>query len=767
MSSKGIFFLYRLLQALVSPFLILYFQLRIIRNWRYFLTIGARLGFLPREYVQTAAGAIWFHAVSVGEVIAIVPLVEQASRDFPKSAVFISVGTIAGFAVAKERCGRACVFYGPIDYVFAIRRVLRDMQPSILVVAETEIWPNLFRETKRIGCGLVMVNARMSDRTAQTYARLQFFFRSVLACPDRILAQNAEMAERFRRAGAPERSVQIGGNLKYDSTPAAASLRPFPNEAKIWIAASTCADDAIAEEDFVIEAFRQMPGWKLVLAPRQPKRFDEVARKLEKAGILFARRSRRGSADEADVLLLDTLGELSGLFALADAVFVGGTLARKGGHNILEPAYFGKPIVIGPHMENFREIRDDFRTADAVREIVDGSELAAALLDACRDPELGSRARLCAEAKRGAVAAAAREIRAVYEGSVPCCRPGLLTILLLRPLTKVWRAGGRRRRAKQLREQRKLTTRVVSFGNITVGGTGKTPLVIHAARHLQASGRRPGVLTRGYGRRSHHRMLTYGPGAVAPVSHTGDEPQVLLRSGVAAVGIGADRYDVGRLLEERFQVDILLLDDGFQHARLARDLDIVLIDALKPFGDCELVPLGRLREPLEALARADAFVLTRADAVSTTAAVEAKLRRFNPNAPIFRSRVVPGEWISTFTDDRFPANALPFQRTLAFCGLGNPGAFRQSIRELGIRPLEFLEYDDHHQYTPREALRLGRLGRELRTEALLTTEKDVVNLCEHTEEVTSPMKVLWLSIRVEIENEAKFLELLAGERSGG
>jgi 3-deoxy-D-manno-octulosonic-acid transferase len=763
LSSKGIFFLYRLLQALISPAVLVYFQLRILRNWKFAGTLGQRLGFLPREYKQTAAGAIWFHAVSVGEAMAIVPLVERARVEFPKSAVFVSVGTLAGYATAKEKFGAGCVFYAPVDYAFAVRRVLRAIRPSLLVVAETEIWPNLFREAKRTGCGLVVVNGRISDRTRRSYSALRVFFRSVLQYPDRILAQSAEMRERYLRAGAPDNRVLIAGNLKYDFQPAAAPAFGFLAGAKVWIAASTSADDRMDEEDAVIEAFRQMPGWKLVLAPRKPERFGEVARKLEKAGVTFVRRSRMEPDSAGDVLLLDTIGELSGMFALADVVFMGGTLAAKGGHNILEPAHFGKPIVMGPHMENFREIAEDFRRAGAVREIRAGGELRDAVLGAAGDGELGGRARECANAKRGAVAFAMGEMRAVYERTLVCYRRNLLGVMWLWPFAQIWKLGGRRRRARDLREQKRLGARTISIGNITVGGTGKTPMVVHAARHLQQRGFHPGVLTRGYGRRSHRKLLTVAPGGEACVTHTGDEPQVILRSGAAAVGIGADRYSAGRLLEKRFPCDVMLLDDGFQHLRLARDLDIVLIDALKPFGDCELVPLGRLREPMEGLARASVFVITRADAVSSTAAIEAKLKEYNPGAPVFRSRTVPREWVSVFTDERYAADALPFERTLAFCGLGNPGAFWQAVRELGIAPLDCVEYGDHHQYTPREVRRLGQVGRALRVEALLTTEKDVVNLCDDTEEVTAPVKMLWLRIEVEIENEAEFLRLLEGK----
>ena len=748
------------MQALLSPIVLFYFQIRVFRNWKYAATLPPRLGFLPREYKQTSAGALWFHAVSVGEIIAIAPLVARVRQALPLSPVFISTTTLAGYATALQRFGPV-VFYAPIDYVFAVRRVLRFLRPSILIVTETEIWPNLFRETKRTGCALILVNARISDRTTARYSALRFFFRAVLCYPDRILAQTPELRDRFLHAGAPPATVLAGGNLKYDSEPTPAPPEPFFQHAKIWIAASTSADDHLAEEDPILAAFAQMPGWKLVLAPRKPERFPEVARKLDHSGIAYTRRSHARQNSAARILLLDTMGELAGLLALADVVFVGGTLANRGGHNILEPAFFAKPIVIGPHMENFREIAAEFRAAQALVEIRNPSELPAAILQAAADPSMGRRARACAAAKRGAVDFALAEITALNQTALPCRRRSLPARLFLYPLSRIWKAGSDRRRAKDLRAQRRLPVPVISIGNITVGGTGKTPLVLHVAQFLQQQGRHPGVLTRGYGRNSPHKVLTLAPGIDMPVSHTGDEPQVILRSGLASVGIGADRYETGLLLRERLNADIMVLDDGFQHLRLARDLDIVSIDALNPFGECALVPLGRLREPLEALARAHIFIITRTDCVSTTAAIEARLRQYNSRAPIFRSRVVPEAWVSHFSGETYPPDALPFARTLAFCGLGNAEAFWRTLRELDLSPLDHVEYSDHHQYTPREVRRLGMLARAHRIDALVTTEKDIVNLCCDTEEVINPAKMLWLKIRVEIENEPALQKLLS------
>ena len=310
-----------------------------------------RAGLLPPQFVQTLPGCIWLHAVSVGEIIASIELIRALRRDLPNVPVFVSASTLAGHAMAVEKLAglAAGVFYAPVDYVFAVRRVLRALQPSVVVVLETEIWPNLFREARRSGAGVVMVNGRISDRTARWYARFRWFFRAVLSQANRILAQSDADRERFIAAGAPAERIEDGGNLKYDfeprEAPADSPVRRYLAQhagKRVWIAASTTADERIAEEDAVLAAYAELPGWVLILAPRKPDRFDEVAGKISARGLEFVRRSRmeEGAAAHPTILLLDTIGELASLFALADVVFMGGTLADRGGHNISsKPAF--------------------------------------------------------------------------------------------------------------------------------------------------------------------------------------------------------------------------------------------------------------------------------------------------------------------------------------------------------------------------------------------------------------------------------------------
>jgi tetraacyldisaccharide 4'-kinase len=566
----------------------------------------------------------------------------------------------------------------------------------------------------------------------------------------------------------------VGGSFKYDFEPIPAPgdspVRAFIDRLRpsaVWIAASTmppAAPGDVDEDDVVIAAHRDLarPDLLLILVPRKPERFDAAARKLEAAGIPFVRRSAMSGA--ANVLLLDTIGELSGLFPLAGVVFMGGTLAARGGHNILEPALFGKPVIVGPHMENFRAIAEDFSAAGACVQIAGPAELAGAVARLLDDPQLarsvGERARACAEAKRGATARAVGETRALYDAGIPRRVAWQPWLAVAWPLSMLWKWGARRRQTRDLARRRKLDAPTISVGNLTMGGTGQTPFVLRLAELLKQHDRRPGILTRGYGRATPDRHLALAAGADVSALHSGDEPQIFVRSGLAPVGIGGNRFHTGSELIRQFGVDLLLLDDGFQHVRLARSADIVLIDALQPFGGGELFPLGRLREPIEGLARADIVVITRSSFSDLPPAIEREVRRHNPRAPIFRANIEPRAWVERGTGREFAIADPPFARAGAFCGLGNPQSFRRTLTGLGITPVDWFEFEDHHKYRPHELARITAHARAHGATALLTTEKDAVNLCHDCDGVVAPLRLYWLKVTMAIDGEAELLAAL-------
>lgn len=359
---------------------------------------------------------IWVHAVSVGEVLAVAGLVEELQRRCAACRIFISTTTDTGQALARKRFGGERVFYFSLDFAFAIRPWLKALRPQLVVIAETEFWPNFIRLAHESWARIAIVNARISDRSWPRYRRWGGLIRKLLSYIDLFLAQTEDDAARLRDIGAPEERVQVAGNLKFDiPVPAAPEIVGRLRES---IAASgagpvlVCGSTVDAEEALLLKAFENVlasyPKAVMTLAPRHPERFAEVAALLEKMAIRFYRRSAwNGEALAGGVLLLDTIGELAALYALADVAFVGGSLVPHGGHNILEPAQHGVAIVVGNHTENFRDIVGLFQKRDAVR-IVGPAELPLVWMELlANDSErkaLGWRAAETVRSQAGATA---------------------------------------------------------------------------------------------------------------------------------------------------------------------------------------------------------------------------------------------------------------------------------------------------------------------------------------------------------------------------
>ncbi|MDQ2949979.1 MAG: tetraacyldisaccharide 4'-kinase [Acidobacteriota bacterium] len=779
-----IFLLYGAARILAIPLLLVYFLIRCCQDPKYFRGFAERLGMLPASFKRTVPGGIWLHAVSVGEVISSVRLVEELRKRDPDTPIFISTATLAGRAVAEQKLRSMAdgIFYAPLDYAFVVRRVLRRIRPAVVVILETEIWPVLFREVKRAQCGLLVFNGRISDRTAGRYRRFRWVFRSVLRLPDAIYVQTERDRLRYIDAGAPPGFIQVAGNLKHD---AAAMHVPPPsfvtellqhlNPTCVWIGASTMpgmdADD-VDEDDVVIGAYRELaetvPGILLILAPRRPERFTLVQQKLRGRQVSFVRRSDGRLPPDLSlpcVLVLDTIGELASIFPLVDVVFMGGTLARRGGHNVLEPGACHKAIIVGPHMENFAAIAQDFREADAWLEIPGPSHLAAAvrqlLVDASLRETLGTRAAQLAQGQTGIAARFADLAINEQDRAVPNWLPRGPGKLILWLLSRLWRFGGRLMSHSQLANRRTTKAPVISIGGIAMGGSGKTPFVEMLARDLHEQGLQAAILTRGYRRQSREPLIVEA-GSSANTGLTGDEAQILVRSGCAHVGIGEDRGAIGMLLESKLHVDVFLLDDGFQHRKLARQLDIVLIDALDPFPGGAPFPLGYLREPLEALRRADVFVITRAQSNRHYQGIRSRLREMNATAPILSARVEAAYWVNERTKERVCQIGGP---VLAFCGLGNPAAFWQTLRKLGIDPVVAKAFRDHHRYNSREFLGLILEARLHGAIALVTTEKDVINLPGDTLELLAGVELYWLKIATAVQEKDELKTLVEAAMS--
>jgi 3-deoxy-D-manno-octulosonic-acid transferase len=418
--------MYELYSALLAFALLVslpYWLIQWLRHGKYRAGLRQRLGKVPSWLAENRTQpTIWIHAVSVGEVLAVTGLVGEMKRAFPEHRVLISTTTATGQELARSRFGEGSVFYFPLDFGFAIKPYLRSLRPQLVVIAETEFWPNFLRLAHAGGARIAIVNARISDRSFPRYRRWRKILSRVLRPVDFFLAQTEEDRRRLLAIGASADRVQVSGNLKFDVAtpsppPIVAALRAAFQRAQAQPVV-ICGSTVEGEEKLLLDAFskllEQFPRAMLVLAPRHPERFAGVAQLLEKAAIPFWRRSTwAGESLCGGVLLLDSIGELASLYALAELAFVGGSLVPRGGHNILEPAQHGVPILVGPYTENFRDIVRAFQANHAVR-VVEPAELPLALLElASNEAERKELGRLAAETVRAHTGTTRRTLEAL------------------------------------------------------------------------------------------------------------------------------------------------------------------------------------------------------------------------------------------------------------------------------------------------------------------------------------------------------------------
>lgn len=451
------YFLYSFFLSLAFVALLPYFIWQAFINNKYLSNFRERLGHLPEEFRQAARPTIWLHAVSVGETLAARPLITALRARFPEHRIIISTTTATGQAVARSRITEADGFcYFPFDWRFSVRRSLASIRPQAVILMESELWPNFLRECQQQQIPVLVANGRISDRSFARSQKFGFLIRRLYALVSHFAMQSEADARRAIGLGASGDRVSVSGNIKYDIGDAsqAAQLAEIAAQLDAAFALSrspliVAGSTSDGEEEIVIAAFEQLrrnndtADVRLLIAPRHPERFDEVVRLLDATRFRYVRRSTlsqrpepalvgispsaiaglnatltdarvNDSARNAEVILLDSIGELAALYRFAAVVFVGGSLVPKGGHNILEPALCAKPIIVGPHMENFRGIADEFTRHDALVTLCGSNDqqLTAALHDhlaelltgAERAQQLGENARAVVNDNRGATA---------------------------------------------------------------------------------------------------------------------------------------------------------------------------------------------------------------------------------------------------------------------------------------------------------------------------------------------------------------------------
>ncbi len=401
---------------------------RMAANGHYRAGLSERLGRVPRQLraaVAWVAGrrhVVWVHAVSVGEVLAVERLVSELREALPGWVIVVSTTTATGQEVARKRLAGVPVFFFPLDFRSAVRRYLQVLRPSLVVLVESELWPRLLAECERGRVPVAVVNARVSDRSFRRTMPVRGLWRQMTAKVTVFLAQGEESAQRLRELGVAEERVVVSGNLKYDlepaETPFVKTIRPLLAGRRLIVAGSLLEPEEAMLLRLGPELWRNCGELVLLLAPRHAERFGSVAalaRQVDpESGVYLASELMAQSASKEPlaplrspaIVVLDTLGDLAAVYALADVAFVGGSLVSRGGHNPLEPARFGVPIVVGSSYENFREVVDAMVVARGIRIVQDERELGSALVELLNDretaQETGRRGQSVFETRAGA-----------------------------------------------------------------------------------------------------------------------------------------------------------------------------------------------------------------------------------------------------------------------------------------------------------------------------------------------------------------------------
>ena len=802
--------LYNIAAVLLVVLVLPVFVVRSFRERGFTERIKQSFGFLPEEALAPVArkNCIWVHAASVGEIVAASPLIKEFRREFPARPILVSVVTSSGYEMANRIVKDAdSIIYFPLDLPFLSDYVVRRVLPSIFLPVETELWPNFLKAARRYRIPVMMVNGRISDKSVKRYHHLRGLLKDMIGTVNKFCMQSPIDARYIVQLGADPALVTVTGNTKFDQTytctspeeKAALLAEMGLGEAKgVLLAGSTHK----GEEAFVLDAYEAVrgvfPAVRLVIAPRDIQRVGEIAALVERRGFSAATRTalQQGAAQPSDVVILDTIGELGKVYSAGDVIYVGGSLVPHGGHNILEPAAHGKAIIVGPNMFNFKDTHALFTKRDACVTVESGKALPEAVLRLFRD-EAARRAMeeetlAIVEENRGAARRSAVLLRAlldeleagkdksavevesfqtypyrlVHDETSGLLSSGVRAVLyafslLYRQLVNLklalYRVG--------VFKQYTLDCYVISLGNITVGGTGKTPTAQRLAGWIRDRGYRVAILNRGYRAkwRGDVGVVSDGQKVHMSAAEAGDEAFLLAKNlpGVPVL-IGADRALTGRHAVEAFGAQVVILDDGYQHWRLRRDLDILLVDAINVFGNKHMLPRGTLREPLAHLERADVCLLTKIDQAGPEACekIKATVGRYNEKALFVESIHRPkafieiGDWYEGVGASGVALEALRGKKVMAVSAIGNPASFEQTLNGSGALVIKSIRFPDHHDYTTAEMSMVLEKSMGDGIEAIVITDKDAVKI--PAEIIRSPRPLPVYILRIEIHFQAGY-----------
>lgn len=830
------YILYNILITLVLIFFVIpYYTYRLLTEKGFSRRFRQSMGNVKDKEIANVMGkdCVWIHGASVGEIVATSPLVKQIRKEMPDRPILVSAFTVGGYDMAKKIIPEAdAIIYFPLDLPFVSESLVKRIHPGVFMPVETELWPNFLRAIRERHIPVMMVNGRISEKSVKTYRYMYGIWDDILKTVTRFCMQSSIDADYIATLGADRNKIFVTGNTKFDQTYAEVTpdgLKQYQHELgiegayPIIMAGSTHP----GEEKALIKVFKDIhknyPDARLLIAPRKVARSTEIAKLATDAGFDVGYRSKmlEGGAAPHAVVMLDTLGELGRLYSVGDIVFVGGSLCKTGGHNVLEPAAHAKPILVGPNMQNFKDSYALLSKVGACKMVQTTEELGKEILDILANEErrqkMGAAALQVINENKGAdvrtihylkdlmaltekpakkYATYPINIRNLNEAGGGRLRhgdaliqymtrlaygpdtpfSGWLLLGFLRLMSYVYGFGVRTKLALYnigIFRRVKLDAFVISVGNITVGGTGKTPTAQKIARIMQSKGYRVVILNRGYRAQWTKDIGVVSDGTKISMTpnEAGDEAYLMAKTlpGIPVI-IGKDRAITGKYAVEHFNAEVIIMDDGYQHWRLARDLDICLVDTLTMFGNGNVLPRGILREPLTNLQRAHLFLFTKTDQSSAMnkQALREILSKYNPQAPVFESIHKPNnfaeivEWHKD-SGKQVGLNELHGKKVVAFSAIGNPSSFEQTLCSVGTNLLEAVRYPDHHDYGMSEMQYIDERAEELGAVAIVTTTKDAVKI--PTEFIYSERKIplYVLNMEIEVADEGNQVEALIAQ----
>ena len=817
--------LYNFAAILVVILIIPVFMIRSIRERGFVERIKQSFGFFPKGALDPVAkkNCIWVHAASVGEIVATSPLIKEFRREFPKSPILVSVVTTSGYEMANRIIKDAdSIIYFPLDLPFVSASVFRRIFPRVFLNVETELWPNFLKAARENRVPVMMVNGRISEKSVKRYKYMFSILRDMIGTVKLFAMASPVDAGYVKELGAPEELVTITGNTKFDQTytdvtdaqrKKILSDMGLTDAKEIFLAGSTHR----GEETFVLKAFKAIrenhPKARLVIAPRELLRTREVVALCKAAGFTVGTRTelqKRPPANE-DIIILDTIGELGQVYSVGNVIYVGGSLVAHGGHNILEPAAHGKAIIVGHHMENFKDLHALFKNRNACITVNNADELAAQAKKLFDEPE--ERRRMEEETikivheNRGASRKSAvllRQMLTEYEAkengrhlrttekieNVQTYFLKLihdedvhgyfdrLVILFLFLGSQAYKAAVNLRLLSYelgFSGKERLNCFVISLGNITVGGTGKTPTAQRLAKEIRDMGYRVVILNRGYRAKFYGEVgiVSDGKDLKMDATQAGDEAFMLAKHlPNVPVLIGARRAVTGQYAIENFGAEVVILDDGYQHWQVIRDLDILLIDAVSVFGNGHLLPRGTLRESISHISRASVCLLTKVDqaAEGSRDLIRQTVRKYNPSAQIVESIHEPrcliplAEWSTNLAGEGISVATINGRKVMAVSAIGNPASFERTLRDLGAEIISSLRYPDHHDYTVMEMEDILRQADSFAAEMIIVTEKDAVKIPEEVAAENWRIPIFVISVEVKFQSGASDFKKLLSER---